>query len=198
MRRPEPVRFLPRAFPRSPAPHVFQAGHLQAGGAGPSALLCLSNHRHHKACCRGPLALTSLRRGQMWAMHLKAPAPKWNLCNTVGTPPPHRIHSSAALVGCIWVIHGGRCPGKFNTTHASYSYEFCKARCCPGRARVAHSCLSWLLLLCSHWVDLRLAWCTSSRIITQSFGARTSSNDRRRLRNINRCQCGRRWSGGTS
>ncbi|KAK9842237.1 hypothetical protein WJX81_002080 [Elliptochloris bilobata] len=66
---------------------------------------------------------------EMWAMHLaKGVAPRWGRCNTVGTPPPHRIHSSAALVGAVWVVYGGRCPGKLTTTNAAHSYDFGAAR----------------------------------------------------------------------
>ena len=61
----------------------------------------------------------------------------WIRCNTVGTPPPHRIHSAAAMVGDVWVFHGGRCPGQWNTTNATYSYDFSAARCCPSCKHVA-------------------------------------------------------------
>ena len=71
----------------------------------------------------------------MWAMHLRCPTQqlRWDQCNTVGTPPPHRIHSSAALVGAVWVLHGGRIPGRFQTTNTTYAYDFETARCGPPR-----------------------------------------------------------------
>lgn len=67
----------------------------------------------------------------MWAMHLRSPTLCWGQCNTFGTPPMHHIHSSSAVVGAIWVIHGGRRPGKFNTTNATYSYNLDTARRVP-------------------------------------------------------------------
>ena len=63
-------------------------------------------------------------------MHLRCPTQqlRWDQCNTVGTPPPHRIHSSAALVGAVWVLHGGRMPGRFAVSNGTYAYDFETAR----------------------------------------------------------------------
>ena len=87
----------------------------------------------------------------MYAVRLKGPnALMWVSINTIGTPPPHRIHSSAALVGEVWVFHGGRTPGPWSTTNATYSYDFETSRCCPScdhmrqRCRLGHPVLCCL------------------------------------------------------
>ena len=54
---------------------------------------------------------------------------RWRRADTKGTPPPFRIHSSAAVVGDKWIIHGGRRPGKFNVTNQTFVYNFTTNRC---------------------------------------------------------------------
>ena len=54
---------------------------------------------------------------------------RWRRVGATGSPPPFRIHSSAAVVGDKWIIHGGRRPGKFNVTNQTFVYNFTTNRC---------------------------------------------------------------------
>ncbi len=49
---------------------------------------------------------------------------RWRRVDAKGQLPPFRIHSSAAVVGDKWIIHGGRRPGKFNVTNQTFVYNF--------------------------------------------------------------------------
>ncbi|KAK9829027.1 hypothetical protein WJX72_003488 [[Myrmecia] bisecta] len=71
----------------------------------------------------GTLARAS-EEGPLEVWQLDIASLRWKRVVCGGHIPYYRIHSSAAVVGDKWIVHGGRRPGKFNVSNNTHVFDF--------------------------------------------------------------------------
>lgn len=99
------------------------ANHSERANCGPSPIICYSVlvTRLQVTIAR---RVTCMGVGIPQVRELDLATLRWRRVDAKGTPPCFRIHSSAAVVGDKWIVHGGRRPGKFNVTNQTFVYSF--------------------------------------------------------------------------